>query len=56
MRSPCTSDRASATATPRAPTLEEARGNLLLAGLPADAWQRWQPQLELIELQRGDVL
>lgn len=40
----------------RAPTLAEAGGNLLLAGLTPDAWERWHPHLELIELQRGDVL
>lgn len=40
----------------RAPTREEACANLLLAGLPADAWERWQPVLEVVDLNRGDVL
>ena len=30
--------------------------NQLLAALPPDEWQRWQPQLELIELPLGQVL
>ncbi len=30
--------------------------NHLLAALPAEEWQRWQPQLELVEMPLGQVL
>jgi CRP-like cAMP-binding protein len=30
--------------------------NHLLAALPNDEWQRWQPQLELVDLKLGQVL
>jgi CRP-like cAMP-binding protein len=32
------------------------RHNLLLAALPQDQWQRWQPHLEYIDLPLGQVL
>ncbi len=32
------------------------RQNHLLAALPPAEWQRWQPQLELVELPLGEVL
>lgn len=34
----------------------EDRHNTLLAGLSHAAWQRWQPHLRLVELQRGQAL
>ena len=30
--------------------------NQLLAALPADEWRRWQPELEQVDLNLGDVL
>ena len=30
--------------------------NHLLAALPATEWQRWQSQLELVDLKLGQVL
>ena len=38
------------------PYLSDPRRNQLLAALPAAEWQRWAPQLELIELAQGDVV
>jgi CRP-like cAMP-binding protein len=32
------------------------RHNLLLAALPQDQWQRWQPHLEYVDLPLGQVL
>lgn len=34
----------------------DARRNDLLAALPPDAWQRWQPQLEWVQLPLGHVV
>jgi len=34
----------------------DAKENLLLAALPEDEWQRWKPQLELVEMPLGEVL
>jgi len=36
--------------------LSDARKNRLLAQLPPDEWQRWQPQLESVNLPLGQVL
>ncbi len=36
--------------------LVDAKRNLLVAALPPDAWQRWEPLLELVELPLGHVL
>jgi CRP-like cAMP-binding protein len=36
--------------------LDEDRNNALLASLSDAAWQRWQPHLHLVELQRGQTL
>ena len=33
-----------------------SRGNHLLAALPDDAWARWQPQLERVDMPLGQVL
>jgi len=41
-------------ATPPAPT--DPKTNQLLAALPPEEWQRWWPQLELIDLPLGQVL
>ena len=37
-------------------TSELAQRNHLLAALPADAWQRWLPQLEYVQLPLGRIL
>ena len=34
----------------------DPRKNQLLAALPRAEWQRWQPQLEAVELPLGEVL
>jgi CRP-like cAMP-binding protein len=34
----------------------DARSNKLLAALPEAEWQRWQPQLEAVEMPLGQVL
>ena len=34
----------------------DPRKNQLLAALPDDIWQRWLPQLELVEMPLGQVL
>ena len=34
----------------------DPRLNHLLAALPAEEWQRWQPQLEWVSLPLGQVL
>lgn len=36
--------------------LVDAKRNRLLAALPPDAWQRWEPLLEPVELPLGHVL
>lgn len=36
--------------------LNEDRNNAFLAGLSDAAWQRWQPHLHQVELQRGQAL
>src|SRR5687767_5865230 len=33
-----------------------ARQNHLLAALPDEEWERWRPQLELVDMKLGDVL
>ena len=38
------------------PTSTEAKLNHLISALPHDEWQRWQPQLERVELVLGQVL
>ena len=38
------------------PTAPDPRRNHLLAALPDAEWQRWQPQLELVEMPLGQVL
>jgi len=38
------------------PTAPESRKNQLLAALPDAEWQRWQPQLELVDMPLGQVL
>jgi len=38
------------------PTAPESRKNHLLAALPDAEWQRWQPQLELVDMPLGQVL
>lgn len=38
------------------PPPPDARHNDLLAALPPDAWQRWQPQLEWVQLPLGHVV
>jgi CRP-like cAMP-binding protein len=40
--------------TPR--STSDPRRNHLLAALPAAEWERWQPQLEAVELHAGQVL
>jgi len=37
-------------------TAPESRKNHLLAALPDAEWQRWQPQLELVDMPLGQVL
>jgi hypothetical protein len=37
-------------------SVSEAKGNDLLAALPAAEWRRWQPQLEAVDLPLGQVL
>ena len=37
-------------------TTQQPRQNHLLAALPEAEWQRWQPQLELVDLPLGRVL
>ena len=37
-------------------TFADHRKNRLLAALPEAEWQRWQPQLELVEMPLGEVL
>ena len=37
-------------------TLPDPRLNHLLAALPMPEWQRWQPQLELVDMPLGQVL
>jgi len=37
-------------------TFADHRKNRLLAALPEAEWQRWQPQLELVEMPLGGVL
>ncbi|MDP1685034.1 Crp/Fnr family transcriptional regulator [Hydrogenophaga sp.] len=41
---------------PRAPVEIGPQGNQLLAALPASDWQRWSPQLQLVEMPLGQVL
>jgi CRP-like cAMP-binding protein len=36
--------------------MPDARLNRLLAALPPTEWQRWQPQLELVDMPLGQVL
>lgn len=36
--------------------MTDPRANRLLAALPDPVWQRWRPQLELVNLRLGDVL
>ncbi len=36
--------------------LANANENSLLTALPAEVWKRWQPELELVELELGQVL
>ncbi len=43
-------------ATPRPTPVTDPRTNQLLAALPLAEWQRWQPQLEAVELPLGQVL
>ena len=38
------------------PTAPQSRKNHLLAALPDAEWQRWQPQLELVDMPLGQVL
>ena len=40
----------------RTPTRSDPRGNQLLATLPQDVWERWQPYLEPVDLVLGQVL
>ncbi|MBS3912194.1 MAG: Crp/Fnr family transcriptional regulator [Hydrogenophaga sp.] len=47
---------ASASASATATTSRATRGNQLLDALPEAEWQRWQPQLELVDLPLGLVL
>jgi CRP-like cAMP-binding protein len=37
-------------------TVADPRSNQLLAALPEAEWQRWQPQLEAVEMPLGSVL
>lgn len=37
-------------------TTADPRSNQLLAALPEAEWQRWQPQLEAVEMPLGSVL
>ena len=41
---------------PQAPVEVGPQGNHLLAALPASDWQRWSPQLQLVEMPLGQVL
>ena len=43
-------------ATPLKTPVIDPRTNQLLAALPLAEWQRWQPQLEAVELPLGQVL
>jgi CRP-like cAMP-binding protein len=43
-------------ATPLTTPVTDPRTNQLLAALPLAEWQRWQPQLEAVELPLGQVL
>jgi CRP-like cAMP-binding protein len=43
-------------ATPLTTPAADPRTNQLLAALPLAEWQRWQPQLESVELPLGQVL
>ena len=43
-------------ATPLTTPVTDPRTNQLLAALPPAEWQRWQPQLEAVELPLGQVL
>jgi CRP-like cAMP-binding protein len=43
-------------ATPLTTPVTDPRTNHLLAALPLAEWQRWQPQLEAVELPLGQVL
>lgn len=47
---------ATASASATATTSRATRGNQLLDALPEAEWQRWQPQLELVDLPLGLVL
>ena len=38
------------------PAVPDPRRNHLLAALPDAEWQRWLPQLELVEMPLGQVL
>ena len=40
----------------RIAALPDPRKNQLLAALPPEEWQRWQPQLDSVDLSLGDVL
>ena len=42
--------------SPAIATALNPKRNHLLAALPKDEWQRWLPQLDLVELQLGEVL
>lgn len=37
-------------------TRSDPKANHLLAALPSDEWKRWLPQLELVDLELGQVL
>lgn len=59
LQSPAATQRHDAMPTrwaPRAPVEVGPQGNHLLAALPASDWQRWSPQLQLVEMPLGQVL
>ncbi|KPF50440.1 Crp/Fnr family transcriptional regulator [beta proteobacterium AAP51] len=41
---------------PKAPAVEDARRNQLIAALPDEEWRRWQPLLEWVEMPLGQVM
>ena len=41
---------------PKAPPVEDARRNWLIAALPDEEWRRWQPLLEWVEMPLGQVM
>ena len=41
---------------PKAPPVEDARRNWLIAALPDEEWRRWQPMLEWVEMPLGQVM